>query len=207
MSFRSPPNPTSTPSSQSSALKRCSNHLTRFWRLSAYDALDKLAAVRAAPYDPVRSLYRALLLFDVVAVLILAVGLGEFLYFEPPGQSTGLKATIVGVYQYDPTIRTTSGPDRRIFSRTEQLAAVVDWSSLPQGITVDARWYDGFEAMVGRVGPGTPAQLAAQTIVPVGVPAGMKYNLPGQYVFVVERLQGGVPVEVLARRIVKVERE
>jgi hypothetical protein len=162
--------------------------------------------VRAATYDPVRTLYRALLVFDIVAILILAVGLGEFLYFEPPGQSTGLKATIVGVYQYDPTTHTTVGPDRSSFARTQQFAAVVDWSSLPQNITVDARWYDSFEAIVGRVGPGTPAQLADQTMIPVGVPAGLKHNLPGQYLFVVERLQNGVPVEVLARHIVLVER-
>jgi len=170
-------------------------------------ALDKLAAVRAAPYDPVRSLYRALLVFDIVAVLILAIGLGEFLYFEPPGQATGLKATIVGVYQYDAASQATSGPDRRTFLRTQQFAAVVDWSTLPQQITVDARWYDSFAAMVGRVGPGTPAQLANQTTIPVGVPTGMKFNLPGQYVFVVERIDNGVPVEVLARRLVLVERE
>ena len=163
--------------------------------------------MRSAPFDPVRSLYHALLVFDIVAVLILAVGLAEFVYFEPPGQVTGLKATIVGVYHYDPTTRTTSGPGRRTFPRTEQFAAVVDWSSLPQKITVDARWYDSFEAVVGRVGPGTPPELTNQTTVPVGVPAGMKYNLPGQYVFVVERLANGVPVEVLARRIVLVERE
>jgi hypothetical protein len=165
-----------------------------------------LAAVRAAPYDPVRSLYRALLWFDIVAIIVLAIGLGEFIYFEPPGQSTGVKATIVGVYQYDPTTRMTSGPDRRIFARSDQFAAVVDWSSLPQGITVDARWYDSFEAIVSRIGPGTPAELADKPTVPVGVPTGLKHNLPGQYVFVVERLENGVPVEVLARRIVLVER-
>jgi len=163
--------------------------------------------VRATPYDPVRSLYRALLVFDVVAVLILAIGLGEFLYFEPPGQATGLKATIVGVYLYDPATHATSGTDRRTFLRTQQFAAVVDWSSLPKEIDVDARWYDSFQAMVGRVGPGNPAELANQTTIPVGLPTGTKYNLPGQYVFVVERLESGVPVEVLARRIVLVERE
>jgi hypothetical protein len=168
--------------------------------------LDKLAAVRATPYDPVRTLYRALLVFDVVAILILAIGLGEFVYFEPPGQTTGLKATIVGVYLYNPATHATSGPDRRTFLRTEQFAAVVDWTSLPQTITVDARWYDSFEAIVGRVGPGTPAQLTGQTIVPVGVPVSQQHNLPGQYVFVVERLDNGVPVEVIARRIVLVDR-
>jgi hypothetical protein len=168
--------------------------------------LDKLAAVRATPYDPVRTLYRALLVFDVVAILILAIGLGEFLYFEPPGQTTGVKATIVGVFQYNPATHSTSGSDRTTFARTDEFAAVVDWSTLPQNITVDARWYDSFEAIVGRVGPGTPAQLATQTTVPVGAPAPQQHNLPGQYVFVVERLQNGVPVEVLARRIIVVER-
>lgn len=160
----------------------------------------------APPYDPVRTLYRTLLLFDVVAILILAVGLGEFLYFEPPGQQTGIKATISGIYQYDPTTNKTFGPDRSTFTRTQLFAAVVDWQSLPPNINVDARWYDNFESLVGRVGPGTPAQLASQPIVPIALPKTLKYNLPGQYVFVVERWANGVPVEVLARRIVLVER-
>ena len=162
--------------------------------------------MRATPFDPVRPLYRALLLFDVVAFLILAIGLGEFLYFEPPGQTTGVKATIVGVLHYDPVTHTTSGPDRRTFARTDEFAAVVDWSTLPQNLTVDARWYDSFEAVVARVGPGTPAQLASQTTIPVGAPAPPQHNLPGQYVFVIERLENGIPVEVLARRFVVVDR-
>ncbi len=162
--------------------------------------------MRAAHYDPVRTLYRTLLAFDVVAILILAVGLGEFLYFEPPGQQTGLKATIVGVYQYDPATNKTFGPDRSTFTRTQLFAAVVDWNSLPPNITADARWYDTFESIVGSVGPGTPAQLANQPIVPIALPTNLKHNLPGQYVFVVERWANGLPVEVLARRIVLVER-
>jgi hypothetical protein len=162
--------------------------------------------VRPAAYDPVRSLFRTLLVFDVVAILILAVGLGEFIYFEQPGQSTGVNATVVGVYQFDPTSGKTSGPDRSTFGRAELFAAVVDWTALPQDITVDARWYDSFETVVGHVGPATPAQLANQSTVPVNVPKGLKYNLPGHYLFVVERFANGVPVEVLARRIVLVER-
>jgi hypothetical protein len=162
--------------------------------------------VRAAPYDPVRTLYRTLLIFDVVAILILAAGLVEFLYFEPPGQQTGLKATIAGVYQYDPATNKTFGSDRSTFTRTQLIAAVVDWSSLPSNVTVDARWYDNFLSLVGSVGPGTPAQLANQSIVPIALPKTLKANLPGQYMFVVERWANGVPVEVLARRIVLVER-
>lgn len=162
--------------------------------------------MRAAPYDPVRTLYRTLLLFDVVAILILAAGVAEFLYFEPLGQQTGIKATIAGVYQYDPTTNKTFGPERSTFTRTQLFAAVVDWKSLPSNITVDARWYDNFESIVGSVGPGTPAQLENQPIVPIALPTNLKHNLPGQYVFVVERWANGLPVEVLARRIVLVER-
>jgi hypothetical protein len=168
--------------------------------------LDRLAAVQAVPYDPVKTLYRTLLLFDIVAILILVVGIAEFLYFEPPGQQTGIKATIAGIYQYDPATNKTFGADRSTFTRTQLFAAVVDWKSLPSNITVDARWYDNFEAIVGSVGPGTTTQLANQTMVPIALPTNLKHNLPGQYVFVVERWANGVPVEVLARRIVLVER-
>lgn len=173
---------------------------------NASQRLDTLAAVRATPYDPVRTLYRTLLLFDIVASLILAVGLAEFLYFEPPGQQTGITATVVGVYQYDPTTNKTFGPDRGTFTRTQLFAAVVDWKSLPANTTVDARWYDNFESIVGSVGPGIPAQLANQPVIPIALPTNLKHNLPGQYLFVVERWSNGIPVEVLARRIVLVER-
>jgi hypothetical protein len=161
--------------------------------------------VSAAPFDPVRPLYRALLVFDIVAILILAIGLGEFLYFERPGQASGLKATIVGVYQYDQNANKTVGPDRSNFTGAEDFAAVVDWSSLPPNLTVDARWYDTFGTIVGRAGPGTPAGLSDQTTIRVNAPAPFTRNLPGRYIFVVERLENGIPVEVLARRLVLVE--
>lgn len=160
----------------------------------------------AAPVDLVRTLYRTLLVYMAVSLLILAAGLVEFAYFEPPGQHTGLKATIVGVYQYNPDPKTTVGPDVNAFPRTVQFAAVVDWSSLPKNIVVDARWYDSFGNGIGSVGPATPDQLAGQTIVPIRVPPGIHHILPGHYVFVVERYAGGVPVEVLARRVVLVQR-
>ena len=43
-------------------------------------------------------------------------------------------------------------------------------------------------------------------MIPVEVPSGLHYVLPGRYTFVVERLEDGVPVEVLGRRFVVVER-
>jgi hypothetical protein len=162
--------------------------------------------VATVQYDQLRTLYRTLLVFATVAVVILAVGLVEFVYFEPPGQTTGVKARIAGVYQYDPATGNTIGPDRSSFVRTEEFAAVVDWSGLPPDLSVDARWYDTFGSVVGRVGPSPPAALGPRTIVAVTVPQGLHHNLPGHYTFVVERLQGGLPVEVLARRIVLVER-
>jgi hypothetical protein len=164
------------------------------------------AALQGAAYDQVRTLYRTLLVFATVGGLILAAGLVEFVHFEPPGQTTGAKARIVGIYTYDPTTGTVGGMDQSEFSRTEQFAAVVDWSSVPPNLIVDARWYDGFGDIVGRVGPGTPQQLAGDTIIPVVVPPGFHHSLPGHYTLVVERFQGGVPVEVLASRIVLVQR-
>jgi hypothetical protein len=162
--------------------------------------------LQGAPYDQVRTLYRTLLVFATVGVLILAVGLVEFVHFEPPGQTTGARAHIVGIYGYDPATGNPVGGDQSQFARTQEFAAVVDWSSLPANLTVDARWYDGFGDIVGRVGPGTPGQLSVYRVIPVIVPKGFHHSLPGHYTFVVERLQGGVPVEVLARRIVLVER-
>jgi hypothetical protein len=157
-------------------------------------------------YDQLRVLYRTLLLFGIVGAVVLGIGVVEFVYFEPPGQVSGVKARIVGVYTYDPTTKQVSGPDRSEFPRSGQFAAVVDWSSLPADLVVDARWYDSFGSLVGRVGPGTPSEVSNQQIVPVDVPQGFRYVLPGRYTFVVERLRQGVAVEVLARRFVVVDR-
>ena len=160
----------------------------------------------AAAVDQVRSLYRTLLIYATVSILIFGAGLAEFAYFEPFGQHSGLKVHIVGVYQYDPEHKTTIGPDSNSFPRTVVFAAVVDWPSLPKDIVVDARWYDSFSNVVGGVGPGKADQLASQTIVPVHVTPPFHHMLPGHYTFVVQRYAGGVPVEVLGRRIVLVER-
>ena len=158
-------------------------------------------------YDQLGVLYRTLLIFATVAVVILAVGLVEFVYFEPPGQVTGVKARIVGVYQYEPTTGMVIGADRSEFPRAGVFAARVDWSSLPSSLTVDARWYDSFGSIEGQVGPDAASNLGGKTIVPVEVPQGYRYVLPGRYTFVVERLSAGMPVEVLGRRFVVVDRQ
>ncbi len=162
--------------------------------------------MNAVTYDQLRTLYRTMLVFATVAVVILAVGLVEFVYFEPPGQTSGAKAHIVGVYRYDPGTRQTVDGDQSEFPRTGEFAAVVDWASIPDTLIVDARWYDDFGSLRGSAGPGHPSQLASEPIVPVLVPPGNRYVLPGRYTFVVERIQNGVPVEVLGRRLILVDR-
>lgn len=158
-----------------------------------------------AQSDPVSGLYRTLLAFAAVGVIILTAGLVEFAHFEPIAVS-GLHARIVGVYRYDPATHQTSGPDTQTFARADDFAAVVDWSGLPDSITVQALWYDGFQNVVGSAGPDRPSALREDTTIPAAVPADLKFHLPGEYIFAIERVVDGQPVEVLARRFVEVER-
>ena len=162
--------------------------------------------MNAATYDQLRILYRTLLVFATVGTIVLCIGLVQFVYFERPGEASGVKANIAGVYQYDPASHKTTGPDRSEFARSDLFAAVVDWSTIPSNLIVDARWYDTFGSMRGEVGPAHPTELTNQSVIPVEVPEGFHFVLPGRYTFVVERLQDGVPVEVLARRFILVDR-
>lgn len=162
----------------------------------------------ASTYDQLHVLYRTLLVFATVGAVILSVGLVQFVYFERPGEETGVKAHVAGVYEYDAATGKTVGPDRSEFPRSAVFAAVVDWSSVPAKLMVDARWYDTFGSMRGYVGPGHPGDLAAAgSVIPVEVPPDLHFVLPGRYTFVVERLDAsGVPVEVIGRRFVLVDR-
>ena len=168
--------------------------------------LGTLAVVATAQRDPVVTLYRTLLVYGLIGLMILTAGLVEFLHFEPFGVTAGVRAHIAGVYLYDPSSGNTSGPDRSAFTRSEQFAAVVNWSDLPDNVTVQAIWYDAFGNIVGQAGPGKPSDLGSHRVVPAEKPSGLKYHLPGQYIFAVEGLQGNLPVEVLARRLVEVQR-
>src|SRR5438874_10954094 len=88
-----------------------------------------------------------------VAVLILASGFFFFLRFAPPGQGTGLRARVEGVYAYDPSTKSIKGHPSRSFTPDQQFAARVDWASLPATVTVGAHWYNSLEEEVGGVGP------------------------------------------------------
>ncbi len=168
--------------------------------------MGTLAMVASDQRDPVVTLYRTLLVYGLAALVILTAGLVEFLHFEPFGETASVRAHIVGVYLYDPATGQTSGADRSTFARAEQFAAVVDWSGLPDSFTVQAVWYDSFGNIVGQAGPGKPTDLNARRTIPAEKPSGLKYHLPGEYIFAVEKVDGGQPVEVLARRLVEVER-
>jgi hypothetical protein len=155
--------------------------------------------------DEILPLYRAIRLVGLMALLIFAVGLLEFLSFEPPGQATGTTARITGVYAYDASSHAVKGQPQQRFRRDQPFAAVVDWSSIPAQTTVAARWFDSFGEVVGQVGPAAAGDIGAEA-VPVALPEGLQRNIPGTYLFVVERISQGRPVEVLARRLVEVQR-
>ena len=70
--------------------------------------------MNATTYDQLKVLYRTLLVFATVGAVILAIGIVQFVYFEPLGQTTGVQARIVGVYQYDPATKTTIDGDRSL---------------------------------------------------------------------------------------------
>jgi hypothetical protein len=148
-----------------------------------------------------------MLTLGVVALVILALGLVTIYRFAPPGEATGLKVRIVGVYPYDPVQHRVTGRPATHFSRTQPFAARVDWSSLPAGVVAGAHWYNALGEQVGGAGPAPAPALAAQdSLVPAMTPPGLHANLPGQYTVAVARYSRGQPVELLGRAVVLVER-
>jgi hypothetical protein len=152
-----------------------------------------------------RPLYWTMLGLGLVAVLILALGFVTLLRFAPPGQQTGYRAHVLGVFPYDPESGIVDGPPSTRFARNQPFAAQIDWSLLPPSMTVAARWYDSFDSEVGRVGPAPAAELdRREALVPVRTPPGYHANLPGTYTLFVVRYSGGQPVELLGKDTVVV---
>jgi len=145
--------------------------------------------------------FRLLVALGVAGIAILAVGLAQFVHYEPPGQRTGLAVSIRGVYDYDNKTGKPSGPSKNHFRTDEPFAAVVDWTSLPPDLVVGATWFSGgFALDAGGVGPARAADLTERSVVPVN--GGAKRFPAGRYEFAVERYSGGRPVEVLGHRSV-----
>jgi hypothetical protein len=147
-----------------------------------------------------------MLALGVVAIVIFALGFVIFLRFAPPDQATGMHAQVVGIFPYDPVQRTVHGPASMRFPRGEPFAARVNWADLPSRVVVGAQWYDSLDEAVGGVAPAPAADLAARdALVAVRTPPGFHENLPGRYTLAVVRYAAGRPVELLARRTVRVE--
>lgn len=153
--------------------------------------------------DETLPLYQGIVIVGIVALLVFFAGGLEFFLFEPVGQHTGLQARIEGVHYY--RNGHVDGGSRNQYLREEPFAAVVDWSSLPPEVEVTALWFNGFGEVVGSIPPMPAGRMSADP-VPVKVPNGLDKNLPGTYLFVVERVARGQPVEVLGRRFVRVVR-
>lgn len=158
-------------------------------------------------FDDLRLLYRIMLALGVVGVLILALGFLVLLRFAPPGQRTGYRAQVVGVFACSPTSCQPNGPPMTRFHRNQRFTAQVDWSGLPRDMVVGARWTDSLDDDVGTVPPERAGTLADdETLVPVSTPPEFHENLPGLYTLTVVRYAGGQPVELLARTSVVVLR-
>ena len=148
--------------------------------------------------EDLRPLYWTMLGLGLVAVVILGLGLATLLRFAPPGQHSGYRAHVAGVYPYDTRSGQVDGPAMTHFRRDQPFAAQVEWGLLPASMVVDARWYDSLDSEVGRVGPEQAGRLASRdALVPVITPSNQRANLPGSYTLKVVRYSGSRPVEVL----------
>ena len=153
--------------------------------------------------DDTRAVFRLLVALGLAGVVILGIGLAQFVHFEPPGQRTGQAVRIDGVFDYDINKKRIFGGDKDHFRTNEPFAAVVDWRSLPPDLLVGASWNSGgFALDSGGFGPARAADLTEKTVVPVN--RGAQRFPAGDYEFVVERYAGGRPVEVLGHRWVVV---
>lgn len=152
-----------------------------------------------------RPLYWTMLGLGLVALLILALGLAVLLRFAPPGQHSGYRAHVAGVYPYDARSGRVDGPAMTRFRRDQPFAAQVEWDRLPPSMVVAARWYDSLDTEVGSVGPAPASALADRdALVAVVTPPAQHANLPGSYTLKVIRYSGARPVELLGTESVVV---
>ena len=151
--------------------------------------------------DEMRPVFRLLVALGIAGIVILAVGLAQFVHYEPPGQQTGQAVKIAGVFDYDVKTGKTFGANKDHYRTNEPFAGVVDWTSLPPDLVVGATWFSGgFALDSGGVGPARAADLTEKSVVPVN--RGTQRFPSGSYYFVIERYAGGRPVEVLGGRSV-----
>jgi hypothetical protein len=159
-------------------------------------------------FEDLRPLYRIMVALGVVGILILALGFAVLLRFAPPGQRSGYRAQVVGVFACDPSSCQPGGQPLTRFHRAQRFTAKVDWSGLPREMIVGARWTDSLDDDVGTLPPEPAGRLADEgTLIPISTPPEFHENLPGLYTLTVVRYAGGQPVELLARTSVVVLRD
>lgn len=163
-----------------------------------------------APRTPMagdRGPFYLLIALGGVALAVLGFSFAQFVYFEPPGEHSDIRAPITSVATFDPVTGTLGPAAGGRFAPGQVFAATVDWSAVPRAALVGATWTSGpFATDFGGVGPARAADLAGRPI-PIRPPAraGAASILPpGPYTLSVLRYAGGRPVEVLARRQVLV---
>lgn len=143
--------------------------------------------------------FLAMIAFGLIGLLVLATGLGLYLYFEPAGQTTHAAVTVTGIEQWDPHTETVSGRSQTEFSSSQIPAAVVDWSGISPHMEVEAGWYDeslSDAAALHLTGP----RLASRMPTAIPLVTNRDALAPGIYLFIVGRFSGGRIVEVLARQ-------
>jgi hypothetical protein len=142
-----------------------------------------------------------MLALGAVSVLLLVLGLGNLVMASMPWAHTGLHARVAGVYAYDASSGTVGSDAATTFPRGQAFAARVDWAALPGNLSVGGAWYGADGTQVGGVGPSSAGDLAGrQSPVPmtdVKVP-------PGVYTLLVMHYVDKQPVEILARKKVRV---
>lgn len=136
-----------------------------------------------------------------VSVVLLVLGLGNLIVASMPWAHTGLHARVAGIYTYDPSSGTVGSDAATTFPRGQAFAARVDWAALPGNLQVGGAWYAADGSEVGGVGPSTAGDLAARQSP---VPMTDAKAPPGVYTLFVMHYVGDQPVEVLARKRVRV---
>lgn len=150
-------------------------------------------------------IYHTMLLAGYAGCLVLLVGLLALLATSPPGRHTALH-TDATVYAYDSASASIQGAPQKHFAAGKEFAGQVNWDRLPADTIVAAKWYGVLEEAEGSVGPARAGDLAtAAKPVPV-LKSQSALLLPGRHTLLVLRYARGLPLEIVGRTIVVVDR-
>ncbi|MGH7911802.1 MAG: hypothetical protein ACREQM_04195 [Candidatus Dormibacteraceae bacterium] len=144
--------------------------------------------------DGLTAPYVLLLAVGVISLLVILLAFGELIEGTAPWTHVDTRATVQGVYRYDPAAGTAVSRARRTFHPDQAFAGRVEWSSLPGRLQVGARWYDSGGEDWGGVQPAPASVLAGAGSL---VPMARSGDPPGVYTLDVMRYSAGRPVQIL----------